>query len=167
MPNPIAPLLDLLLDCLCQTVATLDNAPKQCCLRDGTEVPADVLPEDVCCAGLAWVRPGTLIPAGQSFPELDTSAAGCIGDIWALDVELGIFRCSGAESCEEWTAQTKQSIEDRWALLQAMCCFNKKLKSAFPALTFRPIDGSPLEIQGQCGGAVQNLTLMIPGPCCV
>lgn len=167
MTNPIQPILDELLSCLCATVATLTNAPQQCCFRDGTEVPADILPEDVCCKGLAWVRPGDMIPAGQSFPEQDTAAGGCIAGAWALEVELGIFRCSGATDCTGWTAQTKQSLEDRWALIQTLCCFDKRMKSKFPALGWLPTSGSPLEIQGKCGGAVQNLIIQVPGACCV
>lgn len=167
MTNRIQPILDELLDCLCTTVATLDNPPAQCCLRDGTEVPADVLPEDVCCEGLAWVRPDLMRPSSQSFPDQDTAGGGCVGATWALDVELGIFRCSGAQTCAEWTTQTQQAVEDRWALMQVTCCFDKRLKQNFPAYTFISGVGGPLETQGNCGGSVLNLTLMIPGPCCV
>lgn len=167
MANPIQPILDLLLDCLCTTVATLENAPRQCCFRDGTDVPMDVLPEDVCCNGLAWVRPGDMIPSTGSFPDQDTVADGCVGGSWALSVELGIFRCAKAETCEEWTTQTEQSVIDRWALIQTLCCFQTKMKRSFPALGWLPSSGSPLEIQGTCGGAVQNLIIQVPGACCV
>ena len=167
MSNPIQPILDLLLSCLCQTMATLDKPPQQCCFRDGTEVPADVLPEDVCCKGLAWVRPGLIIPAGQSFPEQDVIGDNCAGAAYALEVELGVFRCSGAESCDGWTVQTKQSVEDRWALIRTICCFKDQMLRQFPAFGFGPTDGSPLEIQGKCGGAVQNMIIQVPGPCCV
>ena len=165
--DPILPVANLLLDCLCETVATRANPPLECCLRYGTEVPQDAIPVDICCAGLGYVRIGDMFPSGQAFPDPDDVGQGCIGQHWAVEMEMGIFRCAKAANCETWTTETEQHLVDRWSLVEASCCFGKRFNNTYHgALSWIPLTGTPLPISGRCSGSTLTIVVQVPGPCC-
>jgi hypothetical protein len=168
MDDPVFPIAELLLACLCETVAVKPNPPKLCCLRFGTEVAQDIFPQDVCCSGLGYVRVGDMFPSSQSFPNPDDPGQGCVGQAWAVEMELGIFRCADTSDCESCTSGTRQHLIDRWSMVEAVCCFEKRFrKSTHGALSWYPVSGSPLPNEGNCGGATLSVVVQVPGACCV
>jgi hypothetical protein len=158
---------NLLLDCLCKKLAVRENPPKLCCLRFGTDVTQDVLPEDVCCEGLGYVRFGAMFPSSQSFPEPDSAADNCQGQMWALELEMGVLRCGNPGSCEEWTSGAAQHFSDRMAMTEALCCFKQSMERDGMYLNLFIGQGDAIPIEGNCNGATQIVTVQIHGPCCV
>jgi len=162
----IQDLAELLLDCLCSKLAVRPNPPAQCCLRFGTDVPQDVLPEDVCCQGLGFVRLGQMFASSQNFPEPDVPD-NCAGQMWAVELEMGVLRCGNPTECEDWTSGSVQHFSDRWAMVEAICCFRDRLMAQSMAPSILIGEGQPLAVEGNCAGATQTITVQIPGPCCV
>jgi hypothetical protein len=157
---------NLLLDCLCQKLATRANPPKLCCLRFGTDVTQDVTPDDVCCDGLGYVRIGDMFPAGQNFPEPDI-IDNCQGAMWAVEFEMGVLRCGDPGACEEWTGAAGQHMSDRWAMVEALCCFKTQLETNNLYLATFVGQGATLPIEGNCSGGTQLVTVQVHGACCV
>lgn len=157
---------NLLLDCLCKKLAVRENPPKLCCLRFGTDVTQDVLPEDICCEGLGYVRIGEMFASSASFPEPDP-ADNCQGAMWALELEMGVLRCGDPADCEAWNAGAAQHISDRMAMIEVLCCLKDSLERENLYLNTFVGQGSPLTNEGNCTGAVQTVTVQIHGPCCV
>src|SRR5678815_883248 len=108
MTDLVLPTAQTLLQCLCAALATKPNPPAECCLRIGTDVSQEVLPIDLCCSGFGYVRIGSMFPSGQSFPDPDSTDQGCVGDRWAVELEMGVFRCAPNPDCEAFTAATQQ-----------------------------------------------------------
>jgi hypothetical protein len=156
----------LLLECLCKKLAVRENPPKLCCLRFGTDVTQDVIPEDICCEGLGYVRIGDMFASSDSFPEPDT-ATNCQGAMLALELEMGVLRCGDPTDCDAWDSGTAQHISDRMAMFEALCCFKDGLESNALYLNTLVGQGSPLPIEGNCNGATQIITVQIHGACCV
>jgi hypothetical protein len=157
---------NLLLDCLCRKLAVRDNPPASCCLRFGTDVAQDVLPEDLCCEGFGYVRIGDMFASSDEFPEPD-GASNCQGAMWAMELEMGVLRCGNPEDCEVWNAGTAQHISDRMAMIEALCCFKTSMETGGLYLNMLVGAGSPLPIEGNCNGATQTVTVQIHGACCV
>lgn len=164
MNDPVLPIANLLLGCLCQKLATNPNPPGHCCLRIGTDVTLDVLPEDLCCDGFGYVRIGEMFPSGQSFPEVDTLSAGCVGDRWAVRMDMGVMRCASPESCTDWTDVTTQYLLDVMAMREALCCFKKALD---PGLAWTAEANTPLPLEGNCVGSILSIVVQVPGTCCI
>lgn len=166
--DPVLPIADLLLACLCETVAVKPNPPALCCIRYGADVTQDAFPVDICCEGLGYVLVGDMIPSSQSFPDPDTAAAGCVGQAWAVNIELGILRCAKATDCDGFTTETTQHLIDRWSLVDALCCFKKRFNQTYHgALSWQPLSGASLPIEGNCGGATMSIVVQVPGACCM
>lgn len=157
---------NLLLDCLCKKLAVRENPPELCCLRFGTDVTQDVLPEDICCEGLGYVRFGGMFASSNSFPEPDP-ADNCQGAMWALELEMGVLRCGDPTECEAWNAGAAQHISDRMAMVEALCCFKDALERENLYLNMFVGQGDALPIEGNCNGATQIVTVQIHGACCV
>lgn len=158
---------NILLDCLCKKLAVRPNPPKLCCLRFGTDVTQDIAPDDVCCEGLGYVRFGDMFPSSDVFPEQDQIAHACQGEMWALELEMGVLHCGNPGTCEEWGAGAAQHFSDRRAMTEAICCFKETMEIKGIYLNLFIGLGAPLEIEGNCNGAVQTVTVQIHGPCCV
>jgi len=85
----ILPVAQSLLTCLCEALPlemAVDKVPDECCFRTGEIVSSDASAyEDLCCSGLAWVRPVTMFSASDDFPNPDTSSVvdACGPFAWA------------------------------------------------------------------------------------
>lgn len=166
----VMPLARELLDCYAQELAKLEDPPASIGIRPGTVV--DFLlstTDDECCAGLAWVRPGTFFPSSAAFPAQDQTPQTKGTRAWAVTLELGIVRCAptpdenSIPSNEEWEAVTEMVMDAAAAMRRAICCWidadpvNRKQKVL-------PGQWQPVAVQGGCVGGVLPVTLL--GPAC-
>jgi hypothetical protein len=173
--DPVKPMAELLLDCLCTVTGQLANAPGNCCLRIGSEIPADVdLFTDLCCEGLGYVSIGDIF-VSDVFPGEDSTrqAAGCGIVSWGVNLRVGIMRCAPAggpngemPSCADWTEAALQNFVDAQALRATACCFLSALPdlpnmSGMSVVVGRQIQANP------SGGCVERyMTLDVQFPNC-
>jgi hypothetical protein len=138
--NPIQDLdvlTQLLLSCLCNSVAVRPNPPAHCCFRVGNEVAHDAdLTTDLCCEGLAYVSIGEIHPVVASFRTSSTAAQAnllhaCGFPSWGVSTRMGIVRCIPVgdavtmPSCTDWNTAFAQHLSDAQALAEAVCCFKQ------------------------------------------
>lgn len=159
----VRPVADLMLACLTQEVAGLDNPPQQTCLRAGAVVNPDLsLYEDECCSGLAWVRVAGLFPT-ETFP-VPAGPSNCGPFGWAVTLELGIVRCAPTPgpgemiSCTAWTDLAYQLMDDMSALRRTLCCFGL----ADPDRLYVVDSVTPLPVGGRCAGTTMTVTVQAP-----
>lgn len=126
------PLAEDLLSCLCAELAdTIGGPPCVCCLSPGPE-PME------CCQcpageGNAWVRVVRIFPTTAKFPtpSTDPSPGRCVTGLYAVELELGVYRCVStldddgrAPSCAERTSDAEKILDDAAAMRRAVsCCF--------------------------------------------
>lgn len=168
---PTTPELDLgvaLLDCLRAALQANENPPAKFCLRVGDEVRQDLsLFEDECCDGLAYVKVNQVYPSAN-FPEPLEDPRSCAIDMWAVDLEMGVFRCSPVgdvatlASCEEWTASASQVHYDADAMRRAVACFRGTLVPGDEVVVRAWL---PLGPGGGCTGGTQIVTAAFQQPC--
>lgn len=170
---------NLLLGCLCAATREQPNPPEHCCLRSGTEVPADIdLNTDICCEGLAYVLPGDTWPS-FIFPDQDITRqanVNCGIVSWAMEFRLGIIRCAPAgtddimPSCADWTASATQMLYDAESLRRTVCCFEANYQTSFPDLVGMSVIFNRQQ-QGQVqGGCIERFTtvqVQISSSCCL
>lgn len=165
----VQPVMDALLTCFCAQLAANPNPPAQCCLRWGNS--ADALfgtLEDECCQGLAYVRLASVYPTGNAFPspETDSPVNGCGVQAWAVQLEMGVFRCASVgtvetvPTCAEWTSLSTQMVLDVQAMRLAICCLQDLLdfdtgSMAVGAATPGPTDGA-------CASISQSIQILLP-----
>lgn len=166
----VRPVVDILVACLEQAVATVPKPPKVTCLRPGEQVALMLSSagRDECCEGLAWVRVASIYPS-NTFPAQDITVAGCGVVAWAATIELGVARCAPTPpaeeipSCEEWTDATYAILDDAAAMRRALCCFAaaEKYRLMLPGIW------TPLPIDGGCMGGTMLVTVAIGDCDCV
>lgn len=151
-------LADALLSCLVGALAENPNPPLKTCLRVGEEVRQDLsIYEDECCDGLAYVKINQVY-ASAAFPEILEDPTNCAIDQWAVDLEMGVFRCAptgeltALATCEQWSAATSQVHFDAAAMRAAVACFRSQLPPG-DELLVRP--WNPLGPAGGCTGGTQ------------
>lgn len=159
---------DALLACLRQKLEANPNPPARFCLRVGQDVRQDVSQyEDECCDGLAYVKVNQIYPS-VDFPEPYESGIDCGTGSWAVDLEMGVFRCApvGDENtiptCEQWTEATTQVSYDSAAMRAAVACFRGTLEPGQDAVV-RP--WLPLPSEGGCTGGTQIVTVAFFDSC--
>lgn len=159
-----APDLELgnaLLDCLTVALQEHPVPPANYCLRVGEEVRQDLsIFEDECCDGLAYVKVNQSYPSAN-FPEPLEDPTNCATNEYALDLEMGIFRCAptGDEqhvaTCEQWTSTAEIVAYDHAAMRRAVACFRGARGPGEYALQRAWV---PLGPQGGCTGSTMVLT---------
>lgn len=126
------PLLEQLLDCLCQQLALTTAGPVcACCITTGPPVID-------CCAcagagteGQAWVRVVRIYPSAPRFPAQQVDVQRCPVTGLAVEIELGAARCSrtitedgSPADCDAQLADAEIVLDDAAAMRRALgCCF--------------------------------------------
>lgn len=126
------PLLEQLLECLCEQLALTTAGPVcACCITTGQAVLD-------CCAcatsgtnGQAWVRVVRIYPSAPRFPAQMVDVQRCPVTGLAVELELGAVRCSqqvtedgSTPSCEAQLADAEVVLDDAAAMRRALgCCF--------------------------------------------
>lgn len=161
-------LADALLTCLEAALAANPNPPARSCLRVGEEVRQDLsIYEDECCDGLAYVRIGQVYPSAR-FPEILEDPTNCAIDAWAVDLEMGVFRCAptgdltALATCEAWSAAATQVQYDAAAMRAAVACF-RSAQTPGDDLLVRP--WLPLGPAGACTGGTQIVSASFMQSC--
>lgn len=181
-PDPdmfVSVLMDELLACLCENVATQENPPQHCCFRVGTEIAHDAgILQDQCCEGIAYVALGDTFPSSDSFPEADIvrqATAVCAPTTWAQEFQIGIIRCvpTGDQflppNCVDWNAAARQNVIDAQTLRRVACCMrnfvvqNSGVFLGMSTVIDRQTQGNP---QGGCVERTMKLTIQIPNCDC-
>lgn len=160
------PLARALLNCLCAELGEAVGGPVcTCCLAPGPE------PMECCdCAegeGNAWVRVVRVFPTAARFPIPAADPNRCVTGLYAVELELGVYRCVSVidddgvpPSCEQRTADTEKVLDDAAAMRRAVvCCFVARGRQAIVGeWRGRGPDG------GCAGGAMT--VLVEAGDCC-
>lgn len=124
-------------------------------------------PADWCCRhtgpdgtdgeGMAWVRLVRRYPSTR-FPAPDTTPARC-GASWAVDVELGVYRCAhtlddqgNPPTAAEMTADALMVNDDAHSLLRAAC----RVRWPYVIGAWTPLGPS-----GGCVGGAQLLAVAL------
>jgi hypothetical protein len=161
-------LADTLLSCLEAALAANPNPPGGLCLRVGEEVRQDLsIYQDECCDGLAYVRIAQVFPS-VSFPEILEDPTDCAVDQWAVDLEMGVFRCAPTgtlehlATCEQWNNAASQVQYDAAAMRAAIACFRGTLPVG-DEVVVRP--WLPLGPAGACTGGTQIVTASFAQSC--
>ena len=169
----ILPVAQSLLTCLCEALPlemAVDKVPDECCFRTGEIVSSDASAyEDLCCSGLAWVRPVTMFSASDDFPNPDTSSVvdACGPFAWGLTLEMGVLRCAPTGSataiptCAEWTELNTDIFNDARAMRRAMCCWIGQFDPSSVAIGA----WQPLPTTGGCAGSTWQVTVQIINDC--
>lgn len=176
--DPVRPLGQALLDCLCEKVSLIPNPPQNCCFRLGIEVAHDAdLFTDMCCEGLAYVRLGEVYPSTDGFPDEDVTrqaTVNCGIGGWAVQLFMGIIRCApmgtntSMPTCEEYTAAAVQNFVDSQALRATACCFIESVRNTELLLGYHAIIGRQTQgtILGGCIERSQVITVQVPNCDC-
>jgi len=165
MPPLRTPDLDLantLLSCLNGALEDHPNKPVRSCLRVGEEVAQGLsLTEDECCDGLAYVKVNQVFPS-SNFPNPDEVALNCPPTEWAVDLEVGIFRCAPTgdmgqlPTCEQWDGAATTVALDAAAMRRAVACFRRELEPGAYAMVRQWL---PIGPQGACTGGTMVVTV--------
>lgn len=154
-------LADALLGCLVAALAENPNPPTMACLRVGEEVRQDLsIYQDECCDGLAYVKINQVYPSA-SFPEILEDPTDCAIDQWAVDLEMGVFRCAPTgtlqhlATCDQWNSAATQVHFDAAAMRAAVACF-RGTQTPGDELVVRA--WLPLGPAGACTGGTQIVT---------
>lgn len=169
----ILPVAQQLLTCLCEALPlemAANKVPEQCCFRSGEIVSADAsVYEDLCCSGLAWVRPVTMFSSGEDFPNPDTAVVtnACGPYAWGLTLEMGVMRCaptgtmSTIPTCTDWTDLNTDIFNDAKAMRRAICCLTAQFDPSSVAIG----TWTPLPTSGGCAGSTWQVTVQIINDC--
>ena len=169
--DPVAmPLAEELLGCFEQELAMVLHPPASIGFRPGSVT--DLLLSDTeneCCNGLGWVRIAAIYPSSTAFPLQDEepNPSGVLR--WAIDLEMGVARCSptpdptSIPSNAEWEAVVRNVMDDAAAMRRAICCFIA-LDPVNRKKMVLPRDWQPIDTQGGCAGGTMLVT--VPGPAC-
>lgn len=130
------PLAERLLGCLCPQLELTTGGPVcACCVTTGPPVLD-------CCAcaqsgtgGYAWVRVVRIYPSGARFPALLNTLERCPITSLAVELELGVVRCShqvtddgSPAGCDAMLADAEMVLDDAAAMRRALnCCFGTGL----------------------------------------
>lgn len=169
----LLPAAQQLLACLCDALTDLATpqfpVPGQCCIRVGESVVLD-LDENTneCCQGLAYVRIAGFYPTGSPGalfpnPSSDFALSKCAPYAWALQLEMGVFRCITADliTCPEWEVIAAQHMNDAKAMRRALCCFMEPRDGSTVATgTWTPSGRS-----GGCIGSTWDISVEINNRC--
>jgi hypothetical protein len=160
-----------LLDCLCAVLDEVPNTPEICAFRAGSDAIQDMGPFfDECCSGQAYVRIagyGPTASPGVDFPSpsTDFAVSGCGVMAWALNMEIGIFRCLGDSplSAADWLAITAQQMADAKAMRRAVCCFMAGTITGVPLDPFTVQIGNwePQGPEGNCIGGILRVSVEV------
>ena len=168
----VMPLATMAYNCLAAEIAKLASPPAKLQMRPGRQFTALVdQVADECCAGIAYVRPGTQIPTSGHWPQPLTDVDGPSSSrgnppYYAVTIELGIWRCiptvSNVEGEEgqvptaaQWQQALQDQLDDAAALRRAACCLRAQL--GVDSVIAGNVE--PLENQGNCGGVSMLVTL--------
>lgn len=176
--NMVMPVIRYALACLTTEANKGPNPPSNFQIRPGNTfvANADNLANE-CCEGIAWVRGGSMWPT-ENFPIQKVDVGDGVETDWAVQIELGIDRCSPVVSdgfgsiptAEQWDAATQQDWDDAATLRRAICCIRDGyLSNGRPLGNRGLIPGQivQLENQGACGGLSVLLTVRVPACDCV
>lgn len=166
MPDPVLPLAERLLACLCNALEDSHRGPVcACCLHPGSVVPMDYC--DCECAGgqgQAWVRVARIYPTGARFPSQTFDIQPCQQAVpsWAVELVMGVYRCIATIDDEGRPPDCAQVTDDAVALMSdaaamrqaAMCCFPDGGDTAVVVGEYTPIGPS-----GGCGGGQLSVTV--------
>lgn len=173
--SSLTPKLELMLDCVCQTLEANGRATCCCCVYPGQEVPWDYCGKDtyttqttegetirIPCEGMAYVNVKRIYPS-KSFPWEDQEADPCKAYTQVADVRVGVLRCAPTISdngnlppCEDLTSAAAGLLVDQAIVTTAIrCCYLKEL----------PCDNYDIKVggwrmlgpQGGCIGGELNL----------
>lgn len=176
--DPVAPLAQALLTCLCEQAALGPNPPQNCCFRVGNEVAHDADQfTDLCCEGLAYVRLGDVFPSTDNFPDLDVNRQAqenCGIASWGVELTAGLLRCvpmpedGTMPSCTDWNAAATQNFADSATLRATACCFVASVRANPLLLGMSAIIGRQSQ-SSSLGGCIERsigLTVQIPNCDC-
>ncbi len=176
--DPVAPIAQALLACLCAQAALNPSPPQNCCYRVGTEVAHDADQfTDLCCQGLAYVRLGDVFPSTDNFPELDVNRQAqenCGIASWGVELTAGLLRCipmpedGSMPTCADWNEAAAQNFADSATLRATACCFVASVRAnplllGMSAIIGRQTQTSPL---GGCIERSISLTVQVPNCDC-
>lgn len=155
-------LQESLLGCLTVALTAQPHPPAEFCLRAG-DVAADIGPNaDACCSGLAWVKLRRYFPS-ETLPNPITTEGRCVHTRWALELEMGVWRCypSGdtegdPPTCAEHEDAVVQLDFDALAMRKALCCF-RGVATALEVVTGEYTVNGPL---GGCIAGIQPLLVL-------
>ena len=162
--DPVLPLAERLLACLCERlIDTVAGPACVCCLYHGTTVPMDYC-DSVSAEGngQAWVRVNRIYPAGARFPVQSFEVTPCKIPSWGVELVMGVYRCvavlddaGNPPTCDQITADATKLLSDAAAMrLAAVCCFPEG------ADTIAVVgDYQPLGPQGGCAGGALSITV--------
>jgi hypothetical protein len=162
----LLPYAQSLLSCLCAALSEQANPPEICCLRAGDEIIQDFGQEfDECCNGQAYVRVVSFAPTGNPeamfpAPSTDNAVTGCGVPAWALNLEMGVFRCIDTDhqlSCTDWTNVAIQQMADAKAIRVALCCWLAELEP----MSVQIKDWTPKGPEGGCIGGIMNVAVEV------
>ena len=177
----VLPVLVKALACLQAQAPIWPNAPALFQVRPGNAFVASAdSAHDECCAGIAWVRMGTMWPT-ENFPIQKVDVGNSEETDWAVQIEFGIQRCIPTQGDDgvygsvvtsvQWAAAVEQETDDAHMLRKAACC----LRDTIEDITGRPLGNqgflmgvqTPLENSGPCGGIMLMATVRVPACDCV
>ncbi|MFI6290013.1 hypothetical protein ACIBEJ_00420 [Nonomuraea sp. NPDC050790] len=160
-----------LLACFCEALnGTVAGAPCRCSLLPGANVAADL-----CCDcgrgnGQAWVRVDGMWPTTSRWPQRLLEAEACPLGMWAVQLELGAYRCAAKvdgrgrpPSAERLTRDTEIVLDDAAAMrLAASCCFRP---AGGPTRRMIVGEWRPLGPEGGCVGGYLQVTVKADDCC--
>ena len=153
------PLAEELLACLC---TALDDSPAGppciCCLSPGPEpMECNTGPEG---EGVGWVRVVRIFPTAARFPIPATDPQRCLTGAYAVELELGVYRCVSVvddqgdpPTCAQRTADAEKLLGDAAALRRAVCCFTQQGRQMIVG------EWRPLGPSGGCAGGAMTVTV--------
>jgi hypothetical protein len=171
LADPVGPLVQALLACLCdQLPGTLAGPAVMCCPRPGLSVPAELCCQDVVDGqtgeGHAWVRANRIYPTTTRFPQPQAEPLPCTSG-WAAELAMGVWRCAAVvgddgepPSCEDITRDALVTLSDAAAMRAALaCCFTGGPVGADNDRIVIAGDWAPLGPNGGCVGGALTVTV--------
>lgn len=159
----VTPLAMGLLACYETEIGKVASPPASVCLRTGVSVDLLISTTgDECCDGLAWIRVAGVYPSA-TFPEQDAAPERCGPIQWAVVLELGAARCApttdarSIPTCEQWLAVSRAVLDDRAAMVRAICCWADGTDLQWLAGMWQP-----LATEGGCVGGTMTVTVAAP-----
>jgi hypothetical protein len=169
--DPVLPLADALLACLCAAVADTGNPVCACCVHPGLSTPMDYC--DCECSsggnGQAWVRVNRIYPAGARFPQQSFEVEPCKIPSWGVELVMGVYRCVATldddgrpPTCDQVEADATKILLDAAAMrVAAVCCFG----TAEEDRTAIVGEWSPIGPNGGCAGGFMSVTVQFYDCC--
>ncbi|MFC7721151.1 hypothetical protein [Nonomuraea recticatena] len=164
-------LAEELLACFCAALEeTTAGAPCRCSLLPGAQVAADL-----CCDcgngnGQAWVRVDSMWPTTARWPQRLGEPEKCPINLWAVQLELGAFRCAAKvdnrgrpPSAARLTRDAEIVLDDAAAMRRAIsCCFRTADE---PKRRLVVGEWRPLGPDGGCVGGFMQVTVKADDCC--